>query len=478
MPSIKGNILWNAIRVISNMFFPLITFPYASRVLGPDPIGLYNYVYSIASYFTLFASFGFTLYGTREIAVAKIEKTKLETTANSIITANLLIVLAVSLVYLCFCIFWVETNRLLYFVVGTIIIFTPMSFEWFYQGLEDFKYLTIRGIVIKTISLVCLFIFVKNSNDLLIYAILSVAAICGNNILNLLRLKRYIKIRISLRSISKHLRGASILFLGTIATSLYTYLNNIIVGLFGDMSGVAFFSTGNRLVHFLISIIGIITVSIMPRMSAIIDSGDRQQAYELQLKTVNLILYIALPLSVGVFILAAPIVNLYAGEKFAPATDVVKILSSLIILIPLSSFFVNQILIPHRKEKYSNIAIFGGAILNVLLALLLVRRFSYLGVATSLILAELGITLLSGLFSSKYTLLTLKDYFPLHSIIATVALGLICSWIYSLNPGLLQAFISAVCGSIIYVAFLHISKDKFYRENILRLVLNSVKSRS
>jgi len=461
MPSIKTNIFWNIIRVTSNLLFPLITFPYASRILGPESIGLFNYAFAIASYFTLFASFGFPIYGMREVAVRKNDLTDLETATNSIFSANLLLTVFVCIAYLLLCTLIAGDNIILFLIVGISILLSSISFEWFYQGIEDFRYLTIRGIIIKSISVICLFLFVKNCSDLLYYAIVSVGATCGNNILNLIRLKKFIRLRLTRNGVWRHIRGASVLFMGTVAVSFYSYMNDILVGALDNMTSVGYFSTGNKLVHIILSIIGVISMSIIPRMTSLVNSNKQEETLQLQRKSINLVLYVSIPIMIGLFVLSPQIVNLFAGNKFAPTANVTKILALLIAIIPLSSFLGYQVLIPNRKEKYGNYATIGGAVTNIALALILIPQFSYIGSCVSLVIAESVVTGLHFYYSRRYMNLQFRDFIPLKCIVSSLVMLFVLVGLLKISNNPYMAIAWSCVGALVYCGTLFILRDSF-----------------
>lgn len=466
MASIKSNIFWNVLRVASNLLFPLVTFPYASRILGPESIGLFNYALAIASYFTLFASFGFPIYGMREVAVKKESKEELQSATNSIFSANIALAFLVGIIYVGLSLKIAGDNLVIFLIVGLSILLSSISFEWFYQGIEDFKYLTVRGIIIKSISVICLFLFVKDSADLVYYAMVTVGATCGNNILNLFRLKKYISLRLTHVGLFKHIRGASVLFMGTVAVSLYSYMNDILIGVLDDMTSVGYFSTGNKLVHIILSVISVISMSIIPRMASLISSNKQEETLQLQKKSINLILYVAIPIMVGLYVLSPQIVNLFAGDKFAPTADVTKILSVLVIIIPLSSFIGYQVLIPNRKEKYGNYATIGGAIVNLLLALVLIPRLSYIGICISLVLAESVVTGIHFYYSRQFMKLRFRDFIPIKCILSSIIMSIVLILLLRISNNPYIA-ISWICiGVLIYAFSLFIFKDHFFISQI------------
>lgn len=472
MASLKKNIFYNSIRVGSNLVFPLVTFPYVTRIMGPDTLGLFNYITAIAGYFTLFASLGFPIYGIREVAQSKDDPVKLQSATNAIFTANTLACLVVYAVYFIASLFLAHSEQdfWLYFVLGLSVLLSCISFDWFYQGVEDFKYITIRSIAIKLISIVCLFIFVRTHEDILPYAILTIAGTCGNNILNLIRIRKYVKLKISFQDCWKHTKGASVLFLGTIAVSLYTNLNSVMVGALGTMAAVAFFTTGNKLVQMLMSVLGAITSSIIPRMAYLVGKGDEKEAITLQKKTLNLLLYVSIPMVFGIIALAHPLILLFGGKEFLPAVPVMQILSTLLVIITLSGFLGNQILIPMHKEKYGNYCVGGGAIANLIVNFILIPLFAEIGVAIAVVIAETVVTAMHFYFAHRYMQLKWKDFVPVKCILASILMFLVIVATYSNDFSPLYCFLWAIIGMIVYVVSLLGLKDQYFKETILKLI--------
>lgn len=472
MASLKKNIFYNSIRVGSNLVFPLVTFPYVTRIMGPESLGLFNYITAIAGYFTLFASLGFPIYGIREVAQSKDDPEKLQSTTNAIFTANAIACLLVYATYFVTSVFLAHSvpDFWLYFVLGLSVLLSCISFDWFYQGVEDFKYITIRSIVIKVISIVCLFIFVRSQDDILPYAILTIAGTCGNNILNLIRLKKYVKLGFSLKDCWKHTKGASVLFLGTIAVSLYTNLNSVMVGALGTMAAVAYFTTGNKLVQMLMTVLGAITSSIIPRMAYLVGKGNEEESTQLQRKTLNLLLYVSIPMVFGIIALARPLVMLFGGKEFMPAIPVMQILSALLVIITLSGFLGNQVLIPMHKEKYGNYCVGGGAITNLSLNFFLIPRMGEVGVAIAVVMAEIVVTAMHFYFAYRYTKLKWMDFIPVKCLVASVAMFFVIHLTYSHDYPSIFCLLWALIGLATYVVILLVLRDRYLKETFFKLI--------
>ena len=464
MASLKKNILYNSIRVGSNLVFPLVTFPYVTRIMGPDSLGLYNYVSAIVAYFTLFSCLGFPLYGTREVAQTKDNPQAMQSATNAIFTASAIACLIVYAVYFVSSVILAHnTNEFwIYTILGFSILLSCISFDWFYQGIEDFKFITIRSLVIKAISIAGLFLLVKSKEDIIYYAILTIAGTCGNNIWNLIRINKYVHLRFSFKDCWKHTKGAMMFFLGSIIVSLYTNLNGVMVGALGTMAAVAYFTTGNKIVNLVMTILGAVASSIMPRMSFLLKNGDEVSALELQRKTLNLIYYLAIPMTIGMIVLAHPLIMLFGGVEFKPAVRVMQILAPLIIVIVLSQFLSNQILVPLHLEKYNNYCVLGGAIVNFALNLILIPKLAEVGVAISVLLAESVVTAMFFAFAAKHMKLTIKDFIPVKCILSAAIMGVLIFCLYDEKLPIIWMFVFALVGAIVYMLSLLVMKDKFF----------------
>lgn len=468
MASIKVNLVWNSLRTATTLLFPLITFPYISRVLGPENVGLFTYVTAISAYFCIFATMGFPLYGIREIANVKDDPKKFETIVCSIFSINAVFSTLVFLIYLIFSYVVSGENFVLYFIVGLSILFSCISFNWFYQGIEDFRYITVVSVFVKSFALICLIVFVDSKTDLLAYAVITIFATCGNYIINLIRIRRYAKLHFTLKDAFKHIKGASYLFLGTIAVSLYTNLNSIMIGAFSSMVAVGYFTSGNKIVQILLTVIATITTTLIPRMSYLVENGKEEDALKLQIKAINLINYLSFPLVAGLIIFAKPIVLLLCGEEFLPSVEVLRILSLLLIIIPWSSFLGFQILYPVKKEKLGGIAVFIGAIVNLVCNYFFITKYGYIGVCISVILAETVITVAHYVFSLKYMRLRLIDFIPIKAIIATIVMAILIFYLLKISDDIIFVLIWSVIGAIVYFVSLLLLRDKFIKEVFIK----------
>jgi O-antigen/teichoic acid export membrane protein len=461
MKSLKYNIIWNSAGIGANLLFPIITFPYISRILGPELIGEFNYVSTIVSYFILFANMGFPIYGMRAVSRCRENISECSKIASGIFFANLISVAMVYFLYWGFYLFFIRQNRLLYFVIGISILVSCFSLDWFYQGIEDYKYITIRSLIIKCISVFLLLIFVKNQEDIIIYAIISLVATSGNNFFNFYRVRKYICLNFSLKESIKHIKGSSVLFLGTIAVSIYTQLNVVMLGYLDNTVAVGYFVTGNKIVSLCLTIVNAATASIVPRISYLIGTGKIEDAGLLQRKIITLILYLTIPLTIGLIICSKEIILFFGGQDFLPAVSILKILSFLIVIISLSGFLGKQVLIPIGKEKYGNYCTIMGAIITLILNIILIPRLSFIGTAIAALVGESVVTVSHYCFARKYMSLKLIEFFTWKAIVSTAIMGIGVFFLVAVINNYLFIFLYLIIGMVIYFASLSFLKDDF-----------------
>ena len=249
--SIKSNYIFNLINTVSQILFPLITFPYATRIMLPDGIGQVNFFTSIIGYITLFTSLGIPVYAIKATAAVRNDGEKLNVTTVEIVSLNLLLTILgyVAVGVICMTVPKVAVDIPLFLILSLSIFFTTIGCDWFYRGKEDFRYITIRGIVVKLLSMILLFCFVKTKEDILIYGLYTVIGSIGGNIFNFIRLKRYISVKAALQSIHpfRHLKPILHVFLFSAITSFYLQLNTIILGFMKDSADVGFYTTALKI---------------------------------------------------------------------------------------------------------------------------------------------------------------------------------------------------------------------------------------
>lgn len=403
--SLKSNVLLNLIKTIMSLIFPLITFPYASRVLTPVGIGKVNFATSVICCFAVVASLGISGYGIREAAKLREDKEKLSKFAKDVFSINLASTAVAYSLLLAAVIFIPKLSmyRSLICVCSSTILFTTLGMDWLYTALEDFKYITIRSIIFQGIGLILLFAFVKNSDDYLKYAAVSVFANVGSNICNFIHSRKYVAFRIGGKiEWRTHFTPIFTLFALAITSSIYTMLDTTMLGFITDDWNVGIYTASTKVNRLVVSLVTSVGTVVLPRLSYYFGTKKEDEFKRLSLQSVDLILMLALPSIIGLSILSETVIVILSGESYISAVPVMRVMNPIILIVGLSNFVGVQIFLPLGKEKwtlYSNIC---GAAVNFALNLLLIPKCGALGAAIASVLAEGTVTLVQLILARNY----------------------------------------------------------------------------
>lgn len=395
--SVKVNYILNLINTGTQMLFPLITFPYACRVIEAEGIGQVNFFSSIISYISLFTCLGIPLYAIREIARERDDIVKMNRTAVEVLLLHILLTLLgyVVVVILCLIVPQIKTDISLFFVLSLTLLFTAIGCEWFYKGVEDFLYITIRGLIVKTVCVVLLFLLVKTKEDLILYGWYSVLGVVGGNIFNFFRLRKFIhreNIIFSQLNLCKHIKPALKAFSLNIIISIYIQLNPILLGLMKNALAVGYFTTATKVLSMLLSLPSVLGGIMLPRMSHLIAEKKEDEFNAYAQKAFDFTLALSLPLMMGLIFTAPYIIRVLCGEQFLPATLCSQIVAPNILMVGISGVFGMQILYPKGKINIVILCCGIGAFTDFILNILLIPAFSYEGTAVAYLGAEIATT--------------------------------------------------------------------------------------
>ena len=464
--SLKSNIFYNVINAAVSFLFPIITLPYASRVLFADGLGQIDFFTSIISYIVLATSLGIPLYGVREVARCRDDKERFnKTTAEIYILQNLFAVLGYVIVAI-LCLFYdkVQDNRLLFCVLSLTIGFNALGAQWFFQAIEDFKYIAIRALCIKILCIICIFLFVENRDDVLNYAIISVSVNIGNATFNVSRLLKCLDFEIIRRcklDIKKHIQPALKIFSLNLTTSLYNYLNVFLLGVLACNEAVGLFSTPMKFVMLLLGVTSIISTVLIPRFSNIVNKNDNKQLRELGGKVFNVINMIVFPLAITVVIISKPLILVLCGDSFVESINVMRIVAPIILLIGNSGMIGLQFLYPQGKENIVIKSTVVGALTSITLNILLVPHFQEIGAAIATVVAELIVLVMMISMGHKYIPVSLTSRNTLHIIVSTFVTALVLIIVSMINLSQnTQLFTSAILGLTTYITMLIVQRNE------------------
>jgi O-antigen/teichoic acid export membrane protein len=470
--SLRLNFVLNNTRLVLNLLVPLIIFLHVSRVLGPSGLGKVEFANSIVSYFVLFTALGVPTYGIREIARRRddpIERSKvvweltliLAGTIGAGYIAYFLLTRFIPSLY---------ESRHLFLVIAPVIFLSDFSYEWFYIGIEDQLYITIRFIIIKILQVALIFLWVMRASDFVIYAAISVGLNGFATVFNISRLRKYIcRIPFSQLNVRRHIKSVLLIFASLVAVNVYMHLDVTMVGALVGAAAVGLYTAANRIVRIIITLVTSISAVIIPRIENALRSGDRE-AYKNYLDaSLHFILIFSVPCCFGLLILAPDIIRLFAGEQYLESIMSVRLLCPIVIIVGLANFVGLQVLYANRRESCYTIAVSVAAVVNAVFNFVMIPVYKQNGAIVGTVLAEMVGLIIQIWFARDL----LKDtelfswntakYFVAGSVMAVAVMFL---RIY-IGPAVI---ISIISGSIVYTAMLVVLRERMVINIAMRLV--------
>ncbi len=404
MSSIGTNLIFNILRNIANIIFPLITAPYIARILDPNSLGLANFANTYASYFILVAALGIPNYGIREIAKNRDDKNKLSQTFSELFSINILTTLCSSILFIAsiLVIHQLNADYLIFLIAGISLFTSPFSIDWFFLGVEDVQYITIRSLFIKIICIICLFLFVKDNNDLIIYVLINVLYGTLSQIWNFIVLyKKGIKIKIVRTGYKKHLKPLLLLFSSMIAVSLYTTINVVMLGFLSTYNQVSFYNQANNIARAFLAIVTSFSEIMVPRISYYSKDINWNMISNLINKSFAIVSFIAIPIALGIIIIAPILIPLFLGPNFYGSIRPLQIMSLITVIIGFNNITTVQILLSMGHDYMLLKSVLWGAGTNILLNIFLIPWIGAEGASISSVLAEVVILIVSYVFVRK-----------------------------------------------------------------------------
>ena len=389
--SIKLNFVMNFILSATNIIFPLISFPYVSRILLSEGTGKVAFAISVVNYFTLVAALGIPTYGIKACAVVRDDKEKLSKTVQELFIIHGFSTLVVAVCFLA-AIYFVpklSESRVLLMIAGSNLILNLFGVNWLYSALEQYTYITIRSVVFKLISLVSMFCFIKAKDDYPIYCAVSVLASAGSNILNFVNLRKYVSLRFTGHyNFKRHLKPIIILFAQTMSITVYANLDTVMLGFMKNDTEVGLYDAAVKMKTVLVQLVTSLGTVLLPRLSYLIESGKKDDFYKLVMKAIEFVAIASFPLSIYCMMFAEDIIVFLSGESFREAATAMITISPTIIFIGFSNLLGIQILVPLGKEKIVLLSVVSGAILDLIINCICIPRFGAAGAAFGTTCAE------------------------------------------------------------------------------------------
>lgn len=377
-----------------NLLFPILSFPYASRILGPYGIGKVQFITSFAQYFALIAALGIPVYGIREIARSRGNKKELSKTFMELVIIFMASSIFIGIIYL-FIAFNIDSLKVdfHFHIYASFVVFLAFSsIDWFYAGIEEFRTIAIRSTIVKVLALFLLYFFVNNKNDLFLYFILTLFTLLGNNIINIFSVWRKIEFTLQNLNFKQHVRPLVLIFGTTLASSMYTLFDVIILGFLSDEKAVGYYTSGVKLSKVSIPFVISLGAVLIPTITTYLKEKKITEFLDVIEKSYSFLIFLSVPIGIGFLILAKEFILVFSGPQFVASIVPMQIMAFLPFFIGLGYLFGIQILIPAKMDKQLLISVVFGMIISILLNLILVPIYQEKGSSIANLASEIVVT--------------------------------------------------------------------------------------
>jgi len=411
--SIKKNAFYNVLLNIASVIFPLITAPYVSRVLEPDGVGLFIFSNTYAGYFALVAMLGIPTYGVREVSKLRENKEALSELISQLMSIAAFTTFFVTAVYLLTIalIGQLTENYIIFLLAGFAIYLAPFKINWYYQGIEDFGFITKVSLIVRTLSVICLFLFVREKSDLVLYIILCVLGGVIADVWNFAKMwNSGIRPKLTLKGLKSHLSPLLILFSSSIAISIYTVLDTLMLGFIKGYEEVGYYSNAMHMSKVILTAVTSLSIVVVPRVSLYMKNKEYDKVNELMNKSFSVVSFLAFPVAIGLACIAPTFVPLFFGEQFVGAIYPLMILSMLIIAIGLNNLTGVQGLIGMGFDKHFLYSVLVGTFSNFLMNCFLIPFWGGIGASVASVVAETLILFVTTVYVYKKTPIRIKNW--------------------------------------------------------------------
>ena len=468
--SVKTNFTLNLINTFVGLLYPVITFPYISRILMPEGLGLIQFLQSIISYFAMFAALGIPLYAVKEVAKVRDDVILRNKTVSEIFCLHaLLTVVAYSVLLLTgFLADQLSANLLIYLILSCHLFLDVLGCEWFYQGMEDFKYITIRSLIVKLFSLIALFVFVKSQADIYIYAILLIVAEAGNYLFNFIHLRKYVNLfssKLKELNIRRHVKPALEIFLLNVIVSIYINLDSVMLGFIKDHTDVGYYTAATRIVRALCGFSVALGAVVLPRLANYYHEREVILFKKLTKDALSFSMVVLIPLCAMLMITAPVLIPVFCGPDYGPTVLTIRVLSPIMIFLGISGIMGTKVLYAMDCQRIVILCTTFGALSNFILNLFLIPVYSCYGAAFASLVAEFFVSVSMLYYGHKLMKISIFDRNLLEIMVGT----LVATFIVVIMNKYLQIMplpmlvLDLLIGSVCYLLAMATMKNEYIR---------------
>ena len=458
--TLAQNAAFSVLYRLFNVIFPLISATYVSRVLSPDGIGRVNLAQNNMSYFLMFASMAIPYYGTREVAKRRNDAEKV----NQLFTELMVINFVGTTVCLVLYYFAVEhffpDDRLIYLVFCLELLFNYINIDWLYQGREEYRYITLRSIAVKAVSLCALFLCVKKPEDYLIYAVIHCCGTGCNYFFNVYHLRGAVKLSFRNLQFSRHIKSLMVLMISSVAASLYNKVDITMLGVLSTQTAVGYYTNAHKVISIVLTLVTALSAVFLPRLSSVYERDRAQYSAYLTIG-VKIVLILAVPGCAGIILTAPDLTNVLFGEAFLPMAGTLRILSVFVIIKGAGDLLCYQAIISSGNENKLVSSRVVAGVCNVILNALLIPRYSHQGAAMASVISELIVNGMLIRFSLSVAKPDIRLHFCASLLTSTAAMLVVVTAIqYSVYHPMACLLLSVLCGVITFLISMVVTKNE------------------
>jgi O-antigen/teichoic acid export membrane protein len=476
MTSLKKNVFYQSIYQLLITLVPLIVAPYISRVLGAENIGIHSYTFSITSYFVIFAMLGIGIHGNRAIAFVRDNKEKLNKTFSELFFLHLGISLFVLVSYVLFMLFLAGEYKFYFFIQSLIVLSALLDITWLFAGLEQFKLTVIRSAAIRIISTICIFLFVKNSDDLWVYVLIMALNMFAAQLALWFSLKKFVLFtKTSWFDIKAHIKPMIVLFIAIIAHTVYSTIGKVMLGSMHDKSLLGLYENSERIILIISGFAFSFNYVMIPRMSNITANNDTNEIKRLMLLSAKYVMIFALAFTFGIAAIARDFAPLFFGHEFTYSGVLMMGLCASIPFMCFQNIISAQYVIPNLKDIPFALACIAGAVVCVTANIALISHFQAIGVVIARVLAEITVCL--GMVFTACKSLQILRYIrnSLFFFFTGLAMFFLVQSIGRLMEQSIVSVLIQICvGGVFYLGvsaiYLYKTKDEFFINNSKRII--------
>ncbi len=455
------NYIYNTAYQVLLVITPLITSPYLARTLKATSVGIFNYGYSIITYFVLFGTLGSSLFAQREVAYFQDDKQKRSKAFGEMLVFRIITLLISSLIYVGF-VFSVKEYRLLYFVLFLELISNMVDVTWFFQGMEEFGKIVARNTVFKLLGVTSIFIFVKSPEDIYKYTLCFILPTLIGNLSLWIYLPKYlVKTKVEFKSVLGYVKPMIALFIPQIAIEVYTVLDKTMVGIISpNIDNVAFYTYSQNIIKAVLQLITSLSVVMLPAMTNAFAKGKNDEIASMMKKSVQFVFMLGCPMMFGIAACANNFVIWFYGKEFSVVGPLMMVASPIILAIGMSTVVGRQYLVPSKRQKVFTLAVVGGAVTNFVLNLILIRFYNAFGASVATVIAEMVVIIIEVICIRKQIPILSDIKRCLKYVLYAAIMFAVIFPISLCLDGVLCTMVQGFVGIIIYMALILITRDK------------------